>query len=95
MKYAIYGFDGPEGEVKRKLYRAEHLRRLEELDATGRVVLAGPLTDKCGSLIVIEAASLADAEAFALSDPYMVHGVFERIEVHPFQQVLPKDNRQT
>ena len=95
MKFAILGFDGPEGELKRKIHRPAHLRRLEELDALGRVVLAGPLVDKCGSLIVIEAPSLAEAEAFAQSDPYTVHGVFERIEVHPFQQVLPKGPPQT
>ena len=90
MKFAIYGFDGPEGEAKRKIHRPEHLRRLEELDAQGRVVLAGPLLDKCGSLIVLEAPTLADAEAVAHSDPYTIHGVFERVEVHPFQQVFPK-----
>lgn len=91
MKFAIWGIDSPEGEAKRKIHRPAHLHRLEELNATGRVILAGPLTDKHGSLIVIEAPSLADAEAFARSDPYTVHGVFERVEVHPFQQVLPKD----
>lgn len=90
MKFVIYGFDGPEGEAKRKTHRPDHLRRLEELDAQGRVILAGPLIDKCGSLIILEASSLAEAEAFAQSDPYTIHGVFERVEVHPFQQVFPK-----
>jgi uncharacterized protein len=54
-------------------------------------VLAGPLTDKAGSLIVIEADSLEDAQRFAREDPYTVHGVFERVEVHPFSQVFPKE----
>jgi len=93
MKFAILGFDGPEGEAKRKLHRPAHLARMEPLDAQGRVVLAGPLIDKTGSLIVIEAESLADAEAFAREDPYTVNGVFERVEVHPFLQVFPKENR--
>ena len=59
-------------------------------DTQGRVVLAGPLTDKTGSLIVIEADSLEDAQRFAREDPYTVHGVFERVEIHPFIQVFPK-----
>ncbi|TKB80840.1 MAG: hypothetical protein E8D45_02495, partial [Nitrospira sp.] len=42
-----------------------------------------------GSLIVIEAESLHEAQAFAQQDPYTVHGVFARVEVHPFMQVLP------
>ena len=33
---------------------------------------------------MIEAQSLEDAEKFAREDPYTVHGVFERVEVHPW-----------
>lgn len=93
MKFVILGFDGPEGEARRKVHRQAHLARLEWLDAKGRVILAGPLTDKAGSLIVIEADSLAQAEAFAREDPYTVHGVFQRVEVHPFLQVFPRSPR--
>lgn len=91
MKFVILGFDGPEGVAKRKVHRPAHLARMDALDAQGRLVLAGPLTDQAGSLIVIEAASLAEAEAFIREDPYVVHGVFERFEVHPFMQVYPND----
>jgi uncharacterized protein YciI len=89
MKVVILGFDGPEGESRRRVHRAAHLLRLEELNAQGRLVLAGPFTDKRGSLIVIEAPTLAEAEAFAQTDPYTIQGVFERVEVHPFLQVFP------
>lgn len=91
MKFVILGFDGPDGAALRKIHRPAHLARMEVLDAQGRVVLAGPLTDKTGSLIVIEAESLAEAELFAKEDPYTVHGVFERVEIHPFMQVFPKE----
>ncbi|MBI3603843.1 MAG: hypothetical protein HY205_05295 [Nitrospirae bacterium] len=91
MKFVILGFDGPDGAEKRKVHRPAHLARMEALDAQGRVVLAGPLTDKTGSLIVIEADSLEEAEAFAKEDPYTLQGVFARVEVHPFMQVFPKE----
>lgn len=91
MKFVILGFDGPDGAAKRKVHRPAHLARMDVLDAQGRVVLAGPLTDQAGSLIVIEAESLAEAEAFIREDPYVAYGVFERFEVHPFLQVFPKD----
>ena len=91
MKFVILGFDGPDGQARRKIHREAHLARIETLDSQGRVVLAGPLTDQTGSLIVIEADSLADAQALAKKDPYVVHGVFERVEVHPFLQVFPKE----
>ena len=90
MKFVILGFDGPEGQAKRKVHRPAHLANLEPLVRQGRVVLAGPLTDQTGSLIVIEADSLAEAQAFADSDPYTVQGVFARVEVHPFMQVFPR-----
>jgi uncharacterized protein YciI len=46
---------------------------------------------RAGSLIVIEVDSLGDAQQFAREDPYTVHGVFERVDVHPFIQVFPKE----
>jgi uncharacterized protein YciI len=90
MIFVILGFDGPDGQAKRKIYRPAHLANLEPLLAQNRVVLAGPLTDGAGSLIVITADSLAEAQAFAREDPYTVNGVFERIEVHPFSQIFPR-----
>lgn len=92
MKFVILGFDGLDGAEKRKFYRPAHLAKLEVLHGQGRVHLAGPLTDGTGSLIVISAESLDEAEAFAKEDPYTVNGIFERVEVHPFIQVLPKEN---
>ena len=90
MKFVILGYDGPEGEAKRKIHRSAHLSNLEPLAQQGRVILAGPLTDKTGSLMVLEFESQAEAEQFAKQDPYTVNGVFERIEIQPFMQVLPK-----
>jgi uncharacterized protein len=90
MKFVIIGYDGPEGEAKRKVHRAAHLANLEPLDKEHRVILAGPLTDKTGSLLVLEFETRDEASKFAENDPYTVHGVFERVEIHPFMQVFPK-----
>ena len=91
MKFVILGFDGPEGEARRKIHRPAHLAKMEPLDQQGRILLAGPLTDKTGSLIVIEAETLEEAQQFAREDPYTVNGVFERVEVHPFMQIFPRN----
>jgi uncharacterized protein YciI len=64
----------------------DHLRPLAE---AGKIRIAGPLLDKTGSLIVLEAESLADAWALVARDPYVTEGVFNRVEVKPFMQVLP------
>lgn len=89
MIFVIIGHDGPDGQAKRKLHRQAHLDRMDPLNRAGKVLLAGPLTDGAGSLIVIEAASLDEAKAFAAGDPYVTEGVFSHYEVHPFMQVYP------
>ena len=95
MKYVILGSDAPDGEVKRKVHRTAHLAYLEPLHAAGRVILAGPLTDKTGSLLVLEFETREEAEQFAKNDPYWKHGIFNRIEIHPFLQVLPNITSET
>lgn len=90
MTFVIIGYDGPQGEAKRKIHRPAHLANLEPLNEQGRVILAGPLTDKSGSLLVLDFETQEEAERFARNDPYTVHGIFERVEVHPFLQMLPK-----
>lgn len=91
VKFVILGTDGPEGAAKRPLYRQAHLQRLEQWAQQGKVILAGPLTDKTGSLIVVEAESLEEVQTFAQGDPYMINGVFQEITVHPFMQIFPRE----
>ncbi|HEY4485618.1 MAG TPA: YciI family protein [Nitrospiria bacterium] len=89
MKFVMMGWDGPEGEEKRKALRPGHLEQLKRLDSQGRLVLAGPFSDKSGSLVVIEMDSLEEARAFVQSDPYVKGGVFKQIDLRPFTQVFP------
>jgi uncharacterized protein YciI len=91
--FAIIGYDGPDGQEKRKLHRQAHLDRMTVLDKAGQVLLAGPFTDKTGSLIVVDMPSLEEVRAFIEADPYRTQGVFARYEIHPFMQVFPQ--RQT
>ncbi len=92
MKFVIIGWDGPEGQTKRPIHRPSHLERLKKVQDQGKLICAGPFDDQAGSLIIIEANSLAEAEAFAREDPYVIEGIFERIEVHPFKQVFPENS---
>ena len=90
MIFVIIGHDSSDGQEKRKLHRQAHLDRMDPLDKAGKVLLAGPFTDKAGSLIVLDMASLEDVQAFLKDDPYVTQGVFNRYEIHPFMQVYPK-----
>jgi uncharacterized protein YciI len=90
MLFVIIGHDARGAAEKRPLHRPAHLAHLEPLAQAGKVVLAGPLTDGAGSLIVVDAESLAAVWSLVGRDPYVVNGIFERVEVHPFTRVFPR-----
>ncbi len=99
MWYMIVGEDYPDSLENRVAAREAHLARLTELNADGRVLVAGPLpavdaedpgsAGFTGSLLVVDFASLADAQAWAEQDPYVVGGVYKSVTVRPFKRVLP------
>jgi uncharacterized protein len=73
--------------------RPAHLESLRPL--APRIRFAGPLRDEHGaprgSVIVLEATSLAEAREIAARDPYATNGVFASWEVFETVQVLPGD----
>jgi uncharacterized protein YciI len=89
------GRDSERGPELRKLHRDKHLAHIEPLSRAGRIHFAGPLLDADGnpggSLILLEAADLAEAERIAENDPYKREGIFESVEVHGTRQVFPRD----
>lgn len=99
MLYAIISEDVENSLPIRKTVRSQHLERVHQLQAEGRLVLAGPhpAVDSndpgeagfTGSLIIAEFPDLASAREWADQDPYVSAGVYERVVVKPFKQVLP------
>lgn len=99
MWYAIVGTDIPDSLEKRLAARPAHVARLQQLQAEGRMLLAGPFpaidaedpgsAGFSGSLIVAEFESLAAARAWADADPYAEAGVYASVDVRPFRKVLP------
>ena len=99
MLYSIYAQDVTDSLSLRLAARPDHIKRLQELNAQGRLILAGPMpkidsidpgdAEFSGSLIVAEFDSLTDAQSWADLDPYIKTGVYEKVEVKPFKKVLP------
>jgi uncharacterized protein YciI len=89
MLFVIIGHDSPDARERRPEVRPAHLAHLDPVAKAGRIRLAGPLLDRSGSLIVVEADSLAEAWALVARDPYVTEGIFNCVEVKPFRQVLP------
>src|SRR6266481_9474471 len=57
-----------------------HGQHLAELDRKGQLVLAGPLVERRGGLIVLRVPNAAEARAIAEDDP-MVRGGYESYEL--------------
>jgi uncharacterized protein len=57
-----------------------HAAHLAELDKDGKLVLAGPVPERAGGLIVLRTASLAEARAVAEEDP-LVRGAYQIYEL--------------
>lgn len=99
MLYMVLGHDVPNSLAMRKASRPAHVERLKQLQAEGRLVLAGPrpAVDSndpgeagfIGSLVVVEFPDLASARAWADEDPYMKAGVYSHVDVHPFIKTMP------
>ena len=95
MLFAITCADKPGGLELRMATRPAHLEHLKANERS--LALVGPVLDAegkpCGSLLVVEAADQAAAEAFAAADPYAKAGLFESVVVRPFRTVF-KDGKQ-
>jgi uncharacterized protein len=90
--YVMFGRDGGNGPAIRASTRPAHLAWLDSLGAAVR--LAGPLQgddggSPTGSMILVEAESLAAAKALFAEDPYAREGLWARQDILPFVQVRP------
>jgi uncharacterized protein len=57
-----------------------HAAHLAELDKDGKLVLAGPIPERAGGLIVLRVGSIAEARAIADEDP-LVRGACQTYEL--------------
>ncbi|MDO9526328.1 MAG: YciI family protein [Gemmobacter sp.] len=88
MLFALNCLDKPGSLPIRLENRPAHL---DYLNGSGSVVFAGPYieADKpVGSLVVIEVADRAAAEAFAAADPYAKAGLFETVTLREWRKVI-------
>jgi hypothetical protein len=86
MLFVLTAIDKENSLALRMQTRAAHF---EYAKATGMIKLGGPFLDAAGemagSMIVIEAADLAAAKAWAASDPYAKAGLFASVDIRPWK----------
>ena len=89
MRVAVICRDKPGHEDVRKSNRDAHLAYLRE---TGVVEMAGPFLDETGamtgSLLVLDVADMAAAEAWAENDPYARAGLFASVTLDEWKKVI-------
>jgi uncharacterized protein YciI len=89
MRYALICIDKPNALQTRVENRSLHL---EYIQSTGVVEQAGPFIDAagqmCGSLLILDVGSKADAEAWAASDPYAKAGLFQSVMIQEWKRVI-------
>ena len=87
MPYAVHYLDRTDAGDIRQQHREAHIAYRKGLG--DKLLLAGPLLSEdgkpVGSLVLLEAGSLADAKTVAHADPYAAAGLFDQILVHGYK----------
>ncbi len=85
MLFAFMAKDKPGHLQTRMDTRPDHVKFLNELNASGTLKFAGPFLDEkgspSGSLVVIEADSVEAARTILDGDPYAKAGLFASTEI--------------
>lgn len=88
-----------EGTVEKRLaVRPQHLARLEQLDAEGRLIVAGampkdpsnPQAGFYGSTIIVDFEHREALDAWLKEEPFLKEGIYAHIDVKPFNKAFPK-----
>jgi len=89
MLFVITAIDKPNSLQLRMATREAHFVYARATDA---VKLGGPFLDgngnMAGSMIVLEAADLDAAKAWAVNDPYAKAGLFAQSDVRPWKMTF-------
>lgn len=98
--YVIFATDKPGMLAVREHVRPSHRAYLRNAAAGHSVAvrLGGPTLDAQadtmnGTLLVIEAGHIDDVQRFVSDDPYMHAGIFERVEIRPWDWSLGNPER--
>jgi uncharacterized protein YciI len=94
MLYAFLCQDKPGALQIRMDARPEHVEWLNTINAQGTLTFAGPFLDADGkpngSLVVVKAETIEEAQAISAADPYAKAGLFASVDIRPWNWVFNK-----
>ena len=88
-----------EGTLEKRLAtRPAHLARLQQLDAEGRLIVAGampkdpsnPQAGFYGSTMILDFDSREALDEWLKDEPFVKEGVYSHVDVKPFNKAFPK-----
>ncbi|MBD8613409.1 YciI family protein [Pseudomonas putida] len=91
MLYVIYCKDNPATPTLRDEFYDAHRAYLK--NASIQILVAGPYTStdsekKIGSMLVVEAETLEQAEDFQKNDPFALNKVWREVNVNPYIKAI-------
>ena len=95
MQFMIKAYDGKDMLEKRMAVRPRHLEGMKELGR--QIICAGGLLDDegqmKGSALILEFPDRTALDEYLAKEPYVVEGVWEKIEVENMNVVLVNGER--
>lgn len=91
MQFVVIAYDGTDKEANERRMKARpmHLEAMEELRRNGNFHYGGAILDDneqmVGSVVVCEFPGWDEMEAWLENEPYVIGGVWQKIEVKPFR----------
>lgn len=91
MQYVIHAYDhtDPDALDRRMVVRSAHLDYVRQLKADGRFLLGGALLNPdgrmIGSMLLLDLDTDEQLAEYMNADPYIVQGVWDKIDVKPFR----------
>ena len=97
MQFIIKAYDGPNMLDKRMEVRPRHLEGMAKLGK--QIICAGGLLDEQGkmkgSALVMEFPDRAALDEYLAGEPYVIEGVWQKIEVEIMNVVLVNGEKRT
>lgn len=92
MQFIVKAYDGEGMLEKRMAVRPRHLEGMARLSS--HVICAGGLLDESGkmkgSVLIMDFTDRSGLDAYLSGEPYVLEGVWEKIEVERMNLVIPK-----
>jgi uncharacterized protein YciI len=90
MEFLVIAHDKTDADAlaRRMAIRDEHLEAARETIRSGAMLIGGAILDDAGrmvgSMTVLSMPDRAALDAWFRQVPYVRHGIWDRVEIHPF-----------